>query len=54
MANAIPNSISVMPLVGGQGELIWEFSYPITTRGADYDQRITASPPGFENLAASL
>ena len=24
------------------------------TRGADYDQRITASPPGFENLAASL
>ena len=27
---------------------------PITTRGADYGQRITASPPGFENLAASL
>ena len=27
---------------------------PITTRGADYAQRITASPPGFENLAASL
>ena len=27
---------------------------PITTRGADYAQRITASPPGFENLAAAL
>ena len=27
---------------------------PITTRGADYTQHITASPPGFENPAASL
>ena len=27
---------------------------PIITRGADYAQRITASPPGFENLAAFL
>ena len=27
---------------------------PITTRGADYAHHITASPPGFENLAASL
>ena len=27
---------------------------PITNRGADNAQRITASPPGFENLAASL
>ena len=27
---------------------------PITTRGADYAQRITSSPPGFENLAAAL
>ena len=27
---------------------------PITTRGADYAQRITASSPGFENLAAAL
>ena len=26
----------------------------ITTRGADYAHHITASPPGFENLAASL
>ena len=27
---------------------------PITTSGADYAQRITASPPGFENLTAAL
>ena len=27
---------------------------PITTRGADYAHLITASPPGFENLAASM
>ena len=27
---------------------------PTTTRGADYAQHITASPPGFENPAASL
>ena len=27
---------------------------PITTRGADYAYHITASPPGFENPAASL
>ena len=27
---------------------------PITTRGADYAHHITASPPKFENLAASL
>ena len=27
---------------------------PITTRGADYAHRITASPPGFENPQASL
>ena len=27
---------------------------PITTRGTDYGHPITASPPGFENLAASL
>ena len=26
---------------------------PITTRGADYDHPITASPPGFEDSAAS-
>ena len=27
---------------------------PITTRGADYAHHITASPPRFENPAASL
>ena len=27
---------------------------PIRTRGADYAHHITASPPGFENPAASL
>ena len=27
---------------------------PITTKGADYGHHITASPPGFENPAASL
>ena len=27
---------------------------PIPTRGADYAHHITACPPGFENLAASL
>ena len=27
---------------------------PITTRGADYTHHITASPPRFENPAASL
>ena len=27
---------------------------PIPTRGADYAHHITASPPGFENPAASL
>ena len=40
----------------------WALAYPefgssinsITTRGADYAHHITASPPGFENPAASL
>jgi hypothetical protein len=27
---------------------------PITARGADYNHHITACPPGFENLTASL
>ena len=27
---------------------------PIITRGADFAQHITSSPPGFENPAASL
>ena len=46
-----PVSYTVMPLVGGQGR---SSVNPITTRGADYAQRITDSPPGFENLAAAL
>ena len=40
----------------------WALAHPefgssvnaITTRGADYAHHITASPPGFENRAASL
>ena len=32
----------------------WSLVNPITTRGADYAYHITASPPGFENLAAAL
>jgi hypothetical protein len=40
----------------------WELAHPefgssvnlITSRGADYVHLITASPPGFENTAASL
>ena len=27
---------------------------PIPTKGADYAHHITACPPGFENLVASL
>ena len=42
---------AVMPLSGGQGGLSVN---PITTRRADYALHITASPPGFENPAASL
>ena len=52
--------LSVLPLNSGWAE--WALAYPefgssvnpITTRGADYDHHITASPPGFENPAASL
>ena len=32
----------------------WSSVNPITTRGADFAHHITASPPGFENPAASL
>ena len=32
----------------------WSSVNPITTRGADYALHITASPPRFENPAASL
>ena len=39
-----------MPLAGGQGRNLGvQF-----TRGAYYAHHITASPPGFENPAASL
>ena len=47
--------MAVMPLVGG-ALAHPEFGTsvnPITTRGADYAHHITASPPGFENPAAS-
>ena len=44
-----------MPLAGGQGSPgLGSSVNPITTKGADYDHHITASPPGFENPAASL
>ena len=32
----------------------WSSVNPIQTRGAGYAHLITACPPGFENLAASL
>ena len=43
---------AVMPLAGGP-----EFGSsvnPIPTKGADYAHHITACPPRFENLTASL
>ena len=48
-----------MPLAGGQGGSLVHTEIgssvnPIATRGADYAHHITASPPGFENPAASL
>ena len=47
-----------MPLEGGQGgQAHPEFGSsvnPIPTRGAVYTLYITACPPGFENLTASL
>ena len=44
------------------GRAVWALAHPefgisvnpITSRGADYAHHITASPPGFENPAASL
>ena len=48
---------AVMPLAGGQGGLKPEFGSsvnPIPTRGSDYAHHITACPPEFENLTASL
>ena len=49
-----------MPLVGGQGELQptrnlgVQFTLFQHGGGADYTHHLTACPPGFENLAASL
>ena len=46
---------TVLPLVGGLAHPEFGSSVnPITIRGADYAHHITASPPGFENPAASL
>ena len=53
-------SRTVMPLAGGLGE--WALAHPELvcsinpnpTRGVGYAHHITACPPGFENLAASL
>ena len=45
--------ISGMPLVGGQGRFSPTQSY-YNSKGADYAHRITACPPRFENLTASL
>ena len=42
---------AVMLLVGGQGG-IWGLQ--LTLIKSDYTHRITASPPGIENLSASL
>ena len=54
------HSNTVMELVGGY--LGWALDHtefgvsfnPIPTMGSDYAYCITACPPGFENLAASL
>ena len=43
-----------MPLVGGAHPEFGDSVNTIPTRGADYAHRITACPPRFENLAASL
>ena len=51
--------ITVLPLVGGQGGLqptrnLGAQLTLLQPGGADYAHHITASPPGFENPAASL
>ena len=45
-----------MLLAGGQGgpPRIWGFNLPYSNQGADYVHHITACPPEFENLTASL
>ena len=46
----------MLPLVGGQGGLkpIRNLGVQLTLLQPDYVHHITASPPGFENPAASL
>ena len=44
-----------MPLAGGQGRNLGvQLTLFQPGGGADYAHHITACPPGFENLAASL
>jgi hypothetical protein len=52
----LAGSPAVMPLAGGLAHPEFGTSVnPILTRGADYlYPHITACPPGFENLMASL
>ena len=53
---------SFVPSAAASGWAGWALAHPefgssvnpITTMGADYAHHITASPPGFENQAASL
>ena len=50
----MPSHVAVMRLAGGQGPEFGISVNPIPTRGADYAHHITACPPGFEILTASL
>ena len=53
--NTVQGHSSVMPLASGQGGLEFGSSVtPIPIRGVDYAHHITACPPEFENLTASL
>ena len=57
-----PCGAVVRPSAAASGWAGWALAHPefgssvnpITTRGADFAHHITASPPGFENPAASL
>ena len=63
MISDCPNDFGQVPIsAAASGWTGWALAHlefgssvnPITTRGADYALHITASPPGFENPAASL
>ena len=60
MISDCPNDFGQVPIsAAASGWTGWalahlEFGSSVTTRGADYAIHITACPPGFENLAASL